>query len=76
LHLKALRLLAPRGLLMSFSCSGAVSPKLFQKVVAGAVVDSGVDVPLLRRLGPGIDPPMSMIHPEGEYPKGLLLQRV
>jgi 23S rRNA (cytosine1962-C5)-methyltransferase len=31
---------------------------------------------MLRRLEAGIDHPMLMTHPEGEYLKGLLLQRV
>jgi len=62
--------------LLSFSCSGAISLDLFQKIMAGAVIDAGVDAQLLRRLAAGMDHPMSMAHPEGEYLKGLLLQRV
>ncbi len=76
INLKALRLLAPGGLLFTFSCSGAVSVDLFQKIVAGAVFDAGASVQMLRRLQAGIDHPMLMTHPEGEYLKGLLLQRL
>ena len=76
INLKALRLLAPGGLLFTFSCSGAVSVDLFQKIVAGAVIDAGVQAQMLRRLQAGIDHPMLMTHPEGEYLKGLLLRRV
>ena len=76
INLKALRLLAPGGLLFTFSCSGAIDVGLFQKIVAGAVFDAGVEAQMLRRLQAGVDHPMLMTHPEGEYLKGLLLQRL
>jgi 23S rRNA (cytosine1962-C5)-methyltransferase len=76
INLSALRLLEPRGMLMSFSCSGAVDVDLFQKIVAGAVIDAGVDCVMRGRLCAGADHPMLMTHPEGEYLKGLLLQRL
>jgi 23S rRNA (cytosine1962-C5)-methyltransferase len=76
INLSALRLLAPGGWLLTFSCSGAIGVELFQKIVAGAVADAGVEAQLLRRLAAGEDHPLRMSHPEGEYLKGLLLQRV
>ena len=76
LNLKALQLLKPNGLLLTFSCSGAVSLDLFQKIVAGAIFDAHVDAQLLKRLAAGEDHPMAMTHPEGEYLKGLLLRRI
>ena len=76
INLNALRLLQPGGVLMTFSCSGAIDVDLFQKIVAGAVIDAGVDCVMRGRLGPGADHPMLMTHPEGEYLKGLLLQRL
>jgi 23S rRNA (cytosine1962-C5)-methyltransferase len=76
INLNALRLLQPGGVLMTFSCSGAIDVDLFQKIVAGAVIDAGVDAVMRSRLGAGADHPMLMTHPEGEYLKGLLLQRV
>jgi 23S rRNA (cytosine1962-C5)-methyltransferase len=76
LSLAALRLLAPGGRLFTFSCSGAVSVDLFQKVVAGAVIDARVDAQMLARLAAGEDHPVSMTHPEGEYLKGLMLGRL
>ena len=76
INLKALRLLAPGGLLFTFSCSGAITVDLFQKIVAGAVFDARVDAQMLRRLQAGLDHPMSMTHPEGEYLKGLMLRRM
>jgi 23S rRNA (cytosine1962-C5)-methyltransferase len=71
-----LRLLAPGGYLLTFSCSGAIGVELFQKIVAGAVIDARVEAQLLRRLAAGEDHPLRMTHPEGEYLKGLLLQRL
>ncbi|HPU51452.1 MAG TPA: class I SAM-dependent methyltransferase [Burkholderiaceae bacterium] len=76
INLKAMRLLNPGGMLFTFSCSGAIDVDLFQKIVAGAVFDAQVDVQMLRRLQAGEDHPMLMTHPEGEYLKGLLLQRI
>ncbi len=75
INLKAMRLLAPGGHLLTFSCSGAIGVDLFQKIVAGAVIDAGVDLQMLSRLQAGTDHPMAMTHPEGEYLKGLLLRR-
>jgi 23S rRNA (cytosine1962-C5)-methyltransferase len=76
INLSALRLLEPGGYLLTFSCSGAIGVELFQKIVAGAAADSGVEAQLLRRLAAGEDHPLRMSHPEGEYLKGLLLQRL
>lgn len=76
INLSALRLLAPGGYLLTFSCSGAIDVDLFQKIVAGAVIDARVDCQLLARLAAGIDHPLLMTHPEGEYLKGLLLVRI
>ncbi|HXF47604.1 MAG TPA: class I SAM-dependent methyltransferase [Burkholderiaceae bacterium] len=76
INLNALRLLAPGGYLLTFSCSGAIDVDLFQKIVAGAVIDAGIDCQMLGRLGAGEDHPLAMTHPEGEYLKGLLLRRM
>jgi 23S rRNA (cytosine1962-C5)-methyltransferase len=73
LNLHALKHLAPGGLLLTFSCSQHLSIDLFQKVVFGATVDAGRKVAVIKRLGPPIDHPMSLHHPEGEYLKGLAL---
>ena len=75
-NLRALRLLDEGGELLTFSCSGAIDPDLFQKIVAGAIIDSGTDCLLRGRLGAGEDHAMRMTHPEGEYLKGLLLERL
>ena len=73
INLWALKLLAPGGLLATFSCSGAVPPDLFQSIVAGAALDAGVDAKIVERFGAAADHPVAMEFPEGEYLKGLLL---
>ncbi|MBE0613302.1 MAG: class I SAM-dependent methyltransferase [Burkholderiales bacterium] len=75
INLLALKLLRPDGLLASFSCSGGVSPDLFQKIVAGAALDAGVDASIVGRFEGAADHPVLLSFPEGEYLKGLLLRR-
>ncbi len=75
INLLALKLLRPAGLLATFSCSGGVSPELFQKIVAGAAVDAGADVRLRGRLQADDDHPVTLAFPEGEYLKGLLIEK-
>ena len=74
LNLHALKHLNPGGLLLTFSCSQHLSADLFQKVVFGAAVDARRKVSIVKRLGPPIDHPISLHHPEGEYLKGLALR--
>lgn len=73
INLLALKLLRPGGLLFTFSCSGGVSPDLFQKIVAGAAVDAGVDARIIGRMSQGADHPVALNFPEGEYLKGLVV---
>ena len=72
----ALRLLAPGGLLLTFSCSGGVSADLFHKIVAGAGIDAGVNAAILQRLEASSDHPTTIEFPEGEYLKGLALLKL
>ena len=71
----ALMLLAPGGLLLTFSCSGGISADLFHKIVAGAGLDAGVNAAILARLEGACDHPTTLEFPEGEYLKGLALLR-
>jgi len=75
INLLALKLLRPAGLLATFSCSGGVSPELFQKIVAGAAADAGADVRIVDRLQADDDHPVTLAFPEGEYLKGLVLEK-
>jgi 23S rRNA (cytosine1962-C5)-methyltransferase len=58
INLLALKLLRPGGLLFTFSCSGGVSADLFQKIVAGAAVDAGVDARIVGHMAQGPDHPV------------------
>ena len=69
----AFKLLAPGGLLLTFSCSGGIGAELFHKIVAGAGHDAHVDGYLLQRLEAAPDHPTTLCFPEGEYLKGLAI---
>jgi 23S rRNA (cytosine1962-C5)-methyltransferase len=72
INLLAFKLLRPGGLLATFSCSGLITPDLFQKIVAGAALDAGRATQILRRLSQSPDHPVALNFPEGEYLKGLI----
>ncbi len=74
INLNGLRIVSPEGQLLTFSCSGAMDVDLFQKVIAGAVIDSKREAWMVSRLGAGDDHPLMMTCPEGEYLKGLHLK--
>jgi 23S rRNA (cytosine1962-C5)-methyltransferase len=74
LNLIATKLLAPGGILMTFSCSGGVSAELFQKVVAGAALDAKRTVRIIARLDQPSDHPVPLSFPEAAYLKGLVLE--
>ena len=75
INLLALKLLAPGGLLATFSCSGGISAELFQKILAGAALDANADAQILKRLGASSDHPVALNFPEGNYLKGLLIRK-
>lgn len=75
INLLGFKLLRPGGRLYTFSCSGGVSADLFQKIVAGAASDAGVETCIAGRLWAAPDHPVLLSFPEGEYLKGLVLQR-
>ena len=75
INLLAFKLLRPDGLLASFSCSGGVSAELFQKILAGAALDAGVDASIVGHFAAAADHPVLLSFPEGDYLKGLLLRR-
>ena len=74
INLLGFKLLNPGGILMTFSCSGGVDMNFFQKIVADAALDAGVNAQLLYRLGQALDHPTHLAFPEGTYLKGLLCQ--
>jgi 23S rRNA (cytosine1962-C5)-methyltransferase len=72
INLFAFKLLRPGGILVTFSCSGGIDAGLFQKIVAGAALDAGVEAQILEHLFQGADHPISLHFPEGVYLKGLV----
>lgn len=72
INLLAFKLLEPGGTLFTFSCSGGVSRELFQKIVADAALDAGVQASITGHLSQGADHPIALNFPEGEYLKGLI----
>ncbi len=74
INLHAMRLVNPGGHLLTFSCSGAVDADLFQKVVFGALADSGRTGQIVRWLSAGEDHPVALTFPEGAYLKGLVVR--
>lgn len=72
----AFKLLRPGGLLATFSCSGGIDAALFQKIVASAALDAGVDAQILEYFSQGPDHPVALHFPEGTYLKGLLCVKV
>jgi 23S rRNA (cytosine1962-C5)-methyltransferase len=74
INLFGFRLLAPGGILMTYSCSGGIGLEMFQKIVASAASDAGVDARILHRLAAAPDHPVGLAVPEGEYLKGLAIQ--
>lgn len=74
INLLAFKLLRPGGLLLTFSCSGGVSADLFQKIVAGAAQDAGVNAQILEHLFQAPDHPIALNFPEAAYLKGLVVR--
>jgi 23S rRNA (cytosine1962-C5)-methyltransferase len=68
----AFKLLRPGGILATFSCSGGIDAALFQKIVASAALDAGVDAQIVETLTQDLDHPVSLHFPEGAYLKGLV----
>jgi 23S rRNA (cytosine1962-C5)-methyltransferase len=75
INLLAFKLLRPHGILATFSCSGGIDAGLFQKIVAGAALDAGVDAQIIEHLSQDADHPVALNFPEGTYLKGLICIR-
>ncbi len=75
INLLALKLLQPGGYLMTFSCSGGVGEELFQKIIAAAALDSGINATIVKRMHQAADHPVALNFPEGAYLKGFLVQK-
>ena len=74
INLLAMKLLRPNGVLATFSCSGAMTQELFDKVLAEASQDAGRDFQVIARTRQGADHPVALNFPEGFYLKGVILR--
>jgi 23S rRNA (cytosine1962-C5)-methyltransferase len=75
LNLRAMRLLAPGGMLFTASCSYHVTKPMFLDVVREAAADSQRPMILRALTGQPLDHPEVLTIPETGYLKGLLLER-
>ena len=74
INLRALKLLAPGGALMTSSCSYNLDEPAFEGVVREAAADARVDVSVLARRGQAADHPVRLSFPEGRYLKCLVVR--
>jgi len=75
INLLAFKLLRPGGFLFTFSCSAGVTADLFRKIVTGAALDANIHAQVVQQLHQAPDHPVALNFPEGEYLKGLIVQR-
>ena len=75
INLLAFKLLRTGGILVTFSCSGGVDGALFQKIIASAALDAGVEAQIVERLSQAGDHPVALNFPEGAYLKGLVITK-
>lgn len=75
INLLAFKLLKEGGRLMTFSCSGGINRDLFQKIVADACLDAGLECSIIAILSQAPDHPVALNFPESAYLKGMICQR-
>jgi 23S rRNA (cytosine1962-C5)-methyltransferase len=76
INLRAMRLLAPAGMLFTASCSFHVGKDLFLEMLSAAAADSGRRLALRALTGQPLDHPEVLTIPETGYLKGALLERL
>jgi 23S rRNA (cytosine1962-C5)-methyltransferase len=74
INLRAMRLLAPGGMLLTASCSHHLTKPLFLEMLEQAAADSGRRLALRELRGQPIDHPEVLTIPETGYLKGALLE--
>ncbi|MDB4887115.1 MAG: S-adenosylmethionine-dependent methyltransferase [Gemmatimonadetes bacterium] len=74
INLRAMRLLAPGGLLFTASCSFHMTKPLFLQMLESAAADSGRRIVLREIRGQPLDHPELLTVPETGYIKGALLE--
>ncbi|HUI78243.1 MAG TPA: methyltransferase domain-containing protein, partial [Bryobacteraceae bacterium] len=74
INLRALRLLAPGGILVTCSCSHHVSEAAFLELIAQAALDANRTLRILERRTQAQDHPILLTVPETHYLKCLILE--
>ncbi|MEI7579049.1 MAG: class I SAM-dependent rRNA methyltransferase [bacterium] len=69
----AIAKIAPKGLLLTSSCSYHVDETLFKKIIFQAALKSGRKVSILTKHIQALDHPLNIYHPENDYLKSFLL---
>ena len=79
----AMQMVEKSGLILTFSCSGAMDMETFEKTIFMAIKEASshqktgdLKFRVLKRLTSGLDHPKLTCFPEGDYLKGLLLERI
>ena len=76
INLRALKLLAPGGYLITCSCSYHVHEAQFADMLADAAVDAGAEVAVVEKRMQGRDHPVLMTVPETYYLKCFILRKL
>jgi 23S rRNA (cytosine1962-C5)-methyltransferase len=76
LHLRALKLLTPGGLLASFTCSHSMTDAIWREMLEAAAADAGCSLRLRQIFSQGADHPILLHIPETEYLRGFLLEKI
>lgn len=74
INLLAMKLLAPGGILATFSCSGAMTRDFFLRILQEAAADSGRRFQIAAETRQASDHPVGLAFPEGLYLKGFILR--
>lgn len=74
INLRAMRLMAPGGCLITASCSHHVDEAAFEVMLQDAAADARRDVQVLERRGPGVDHPVLLAMRETRYLKTYVLR--
>jgi 23S rRNA (cytosine1962-C5)-methyltransferase len=76
IHLRALKMLEPGGLLATFSCSHHVNAAEFRNMICSAAVDAKRNLRLRATYSQRADHPVNPLIPETEYLRGLAFEIV
>ena len=76
IHLRAMKLLEPAGMLATFCCSHHVGREIFMETINEAAVDAKKTLRQIGTFGQALDHPIISTIPETEYLKGFLFELV